>query len=218
MEKPIYPLKNMSIIQGYNVGTHVESYAIDDEGKDLIKEDVFAPFTGIIRKICTSNSNEVWLESVEKVEYPDGTIDYMTILLAHANNITNLYPGQKIIQGSKFYETGSKGDTIKNICHIECGKGKFIEPGWCKKNGRPIINNQKKPQECLWINNSITIINDNNYKFKNMDNPSKIQDRSYITYNENNNKDINKLKHIFTCEKDGIYAIKLKKNQQLFLK
>ena len=34
MEKPIYPSSNMRITQGYGEGTHKDSYAIDDAGKD----------------------------------------------------------------------------------------------------------------------------------------------------------------------------------------
>ena len=34
MEKPIFPSKYMRITQGYNVGTHKNSYAIDNADKD----------------------------------------------------------------------------------------------------------------------------------------------------------------------------------------
>ena len=90
MEKPIYPLRNMRITQRYGKGTHVNSFAIDDAGKDTGIEDVYAPFTGTIKKIYPQDANEVWLESDNPVEYPDGTIDYMTILFAHANDISKL--------------------------------------------------------------------------------------------------------------------------------
>ena len=43
MEKPLYPLKNMRITQGYNEGTHIDSYAIDDAGKDTGISKIRAP-------------------------------------------------------------------------------------------------------------------------------------------------------------------------------
>ena len=51
MEKPLYPCYNMRITQGYGEGTHADSYAIDDAGKDTGISKLRAPFTGIIKKI-----------------------------------------------------------------------------------------------------------------------------------------------------------------------
>ena len=82
MEKPLFPSEFMRITQGYNEGTHKNSFAIDNAGKDSGISDIYAPFTGIIKKIYKTDANEVWLESTEKVEYPDGTVDYLTILFA----------------------------------------------------------------------------------------------------------------------------------------
>lgn len=59
MEKPIYPLKNMRITQKYGEGTHINSYAIDDAGANTGIEDVYAPFTGTIKKIYPQDANEV---------------------------------------------------------------------------------------------------------------------------------------------------------------
>ena len=144
MEKPLYPSYYMRITQGYNEGTHQNSYAIDDGGKDTNISKLRAPFTGYIKKIYTNDANEVWLESAEKVEYPDGTIDYMTIMFAHSNDIGNLFVGKKINQGENFYSEGTKGNATGNHCHIECGKGKFQGTGWYKnKSGYYSINNGK---------------------------------------------------------------------------
>lgn len=59
MERPIYPLKNMRITQGYGEGTHVDSYAIDDAGENTSIEEVYAPFSGTIKKMYTQDANEV---------------------------------------------------------------------------------------------------------------------------------------------------------------
>ena len=122
MEKPIYPLKNMRITQGYGEGTHVDSYAIDDAGENTSIEEIYAPFSGTIKKIYTQDANEVWLESDNPVEYPDGTIDYMTILLAHTNDISKLYVGKKIKQKEAFYKEGTSGNATGNHCQVGCSK------------------------------------------------------------------------------------------------
>ena len=51
MEKPLYPSPYMRITQGYGIGTHKNSYAIDDGGSDSGIDFILAPFTGVIKKI-----------------------------------------------------------------------------------------------------------------------------------------------------------------------
>ena len=69
MEKPLFPSKYIRITQGYNEGTHKDSYAIDNAGKDSEISDIYAPFTGIIKKIYSNDANEVWLESIDNDNY-----------------------------------------------------------------------------------------------------------------------------------------------------
>ena len=167
MEKAIFPSEYMRITQGYMEGTHKDSYAIDNAGKDSNISDIYAPFTGIIKKIYPNDANEVWLESIEPVEYPDGTKDYMTVMFAHDNDVSNLFVGKRISQKEVFYQEGKKGNVTGNHCHIECGKGKFNGTGWHKNNaGYWSINNSKKPEECFWIDDDVKIINNYNYNFK----------------------------------------------------
>lgn len=234
MEKPLYPSKVMRITQGYNIGSHIDSYAIDEAGIDGTISYLHAPFTGIIKKIYTPDANEVWLESVEPVEYPDGTIDYMTIMFAHSNDISNLFVGKKIAKGEQFYSEGTKGQTTGNHCHIECGKGKFTGTGWYKNSsGNYSINNGKKPEDCLWIDESITVINKNNYEFKRIKEempqtlPTPEQDEGTQEQEENYTPPSSEeptllpesdIKLIFTAPKTALYGIYLEKNDKLYLK
>ena len=144
MEKPIFPSNYMRITQGYMEGSHKDSYAIDNADKDGGISNVYAPFTGVIKKIYPNDANEVWLESEDIVEYPDGTKDYMTIMFAHANDIQNLFVGKRIHQKENFYKEGTKGNATGNHYHMECGRGKFAGNGWHKNNaGYWSINNGK---------------------------------------------------------------------------
>ena len=220
MEKPIYPLKNLRITQGYQEGTHRNSYAIDNAGLNNEIEDVYAPFSGTIKKIYEEDANEVWLESDNPVEYPDGTIDYMTVLFAHDNDISDLYVGKKVAQGKIFYQEGTKGNAIGNHCHIECGKGKFIEPGWIKnENGYYVIINGKKPEDCFWLKKDTNIIDDYGYTFQTLeDNPVEIltpEIKENVTEQESTSDEP---LLIYTCTKTGLYGIYLKENEQVFLK
>lgn len=214
MEKPIYPSKYMRITQGYNVGSHIDSYAIDEAGIDSSISILNAPFTGIIKKIYPQDANEVWLESLEPVEYPDGTKDYMTIMFAHSNDVSNLFVGKRINKNEPFYTEGTKGQATGNHCHIECGKGKFTGSGWYKNNGGSFsINNKKKPEECLWIDETITVINSNNINFKRID--TQNESNSHAPLAENQTNDNKKL--IFICPKKDLYGIYLEEKDKLYL-
>lgn len=243
MEKPIYPSNIMRITQGYQTGTHRSSYAIDEAGENSSIGKIRAPFTGIIKKIYEKDANEVWLESVDQVEYPDGTIDFLTVLFAHANDISNLYLGKKIMQGEEFYTEGTKGNATGNHCHIECGRGKFTGTGWYKNaSGFWSINNGKKPEECFWLDENLKIINSNSYNFKRLPSDKHQIEETNKTPNiadlENNLSqeviitspsideekiplneiDSNKLIYLYTCEDTDLYGIYLKKGEQVYIK
>lgn len=227
MEKPIYPSPYMRITQGYMMGSHASSYAIDEAGMDTGIDHIKAPFTGVIKKIYTV-SNEVWLESVDKVLYPDGTVDYMTVLFCHDNDVSNLFIGKVIKQGEIFYQEGTKGNATGNHCHIECGRGKFTGNGWSQnESGYWGINNSEKPENCLWIDDSIEIIDNNGYNFKKIsteivdnkkeeENPVEIleeikEDKKEKPIDELNTKDI----FTFIAPKTDLYGVYLKENQKV---
>lgn len=165
----MYPSPYIRITQKHGIGTHVDSYAFDEAGSDGGIDYLIASFTGTIKKIYTADANEVWFESIDKVQYPDGTIDYMTLMLAHDNNVSNLKVGQVIKQGQRFYEEGTKGNASGNHVHIECARGKFTGTGWHQNSaGYWSINNGKKADECLWIDDSYHILDTAGYNFRNV--------------------------------------------------
>ena len=136
----------------------------------------------------------------------------MTILFAHDNDVSNLKVGQVIPRGTRFYEEGTKGNVTGNHVHIECGKGKFTGSGWHKnESGYWSINNPKNPVECLWVDDSIKILNSNGYTFKKIENI-----KEEVTDNQNNTS-TRKIELVFTCKKSGLYAIELKENEKLYI-
>lgn len=160
MEKAILNVDSLYISQRMNGSySHKGDLAIDISQLSYLK----APFTGVIKRIYT-NCNAVWLESKDKVEYADGTKDYMVIMTIHSNDISNLRVGQTIKQGEIYYHPGAKGISTGSHIHIAVGKGKFKGTGWYKGLYQPkvktyawLINNQYDITKALYLSNQVKV-------------------------------------------------------------
>lgn len=145
--------------------SHRGDYAIDLAGKDGGIDSLKAPFTGIIKRIYT-NANAVWLESIDKVKYADGTVDYMTVLTIHDNDVSNLKVGDVVTQGTVYYDEGTRGNATGNHIHLAVGKGKFTGNGWYKNEyGSWCINNQIEVYKGLFLLDTINVINNGGYNW-----------------------------------------------------
>lgn len=154
MEKATLNIDNLYISQGMN-GTysHKGNLAIDLANCIYLK----APFTGVIKKKY-DYCNAVWLESIEKVEFADGTIDYMTVLTMHDNNINDLKVGQIIKKGEVYYHPGVKGNVTGTHIHMCVGKGKFTGSGWYQNAyGKWCVCNQYDITKALFLNRDVKI-------------------------------------------------------------
>lgn len=171
MEKIIYPLKNMWVTQIPGQGTHKYSQALDDQGLNYATIDkIYAPFTGkIIRKY--PSECEIWFESVDKVEFADGTIDYATVLFAHRDKYDDLKENVVYKQGEVIYSEGTKGANkvggAQRHVHFECCAGKTTGSGWAPaKDGTWNLVKGKAPQNCYFITDEINVIKTGGLNFK----------------------------------------------------
>lgn len=160
MEKATLLVKELYITQEMNGSySHNGELAIDISSKC---EFFASPFSGTIKRIY-EKCNAVWLESDEKVIYADGSIDYMTIMLIHDDDITNLKVGMKIKKGDKtFYQPGNKGLSSGSHIHIGVGKGKFYGNGWFRGEYQPKTKSYAYPirgqypiNKALFIDSSV---------------------------------------------------------------
>lgn len=166
MEKAVLMMDYLNVTQkAGGEFSHKGDKALDIAGKDSGIDSLKAPFTGIIKRIYT-NVNAVWLESIDKVKYADGSVDYMTVLTVHDNDISNLKVGDIIKQGTVYYDEGTRGYATGNHIHIAIGKGKFTGSGWYKNEyGSWCINNQYDVYKALFLLDSTNIINNGGYNW-----------------------------------------------------
>ena len=185
MEKAVFGMDTLNVTQGMNNSfSHKGVLAIDVAGKDGGIESIRAPFTGTIKRIY--QGYVVWLESKNKVKYADGTEDYMTVMLMHDNNTSDLKVGQVIKQGQIFFQEGTKGYATGNHIHLACGKGKFSGTGWYQNSSKQwCINNQYDITKALFVLNSCKIKNAGGYNWSKTDSYTYTKDVDYtgvITY------------------------------------
>ena len=125
MQKAILPLRYIGISQPmYGKTSHIGLKAIDFGWNSNYYEQstvLIAPFDGkVVWK--KGSSNTIAFQSNEKVEYADGTIDYMTVITAHDNNAPSV--GKTFKQGEVYSHSGTAGG-VPLHCHLEVQKGKF---------------------------------------------------------------------------------------------
>lgn len=165
MQRILFPMQNLNITQKYGIGTHKQGFPIDNAGRDTGIESAFAPFDGVIKKVWV-NGNSVWLESLEPVEYADGTKDYAVVMLTHDNDIRDLPVGKIIRQGEIFYQEGTAGNATGNHIHLEIGRGRFSGTGWQAIHNQWTINNAYRPENAFFIQDSTNVINTAGLNFK----------------------------------------------------
>ena len=101
-ECAMFPASVLEVSQiPYGSYSHAETMATDI----LPEGDVFAPFTGQIVHMDSSYGFVV-LQSLDKVHWADGSLDYMSVGFMHDNDTSDLQTGQIIRQGTPFYQAG----------------------------------------------------------------------------------------------------------------
>lgn len=126
----LFPMEVMNITQGNNVGTHLGTNALDNAGKDTGIDQTIAPCDmKLVAYDSAKNGNAVFFESLNKVYFRDGSLDYATFMFIHDNNIEDIKSwaksGKTWKQGQTFGDEGAAGYATGNHCHMEVAKGKY---------------------------------------------------------------------------------------------
>lgn len=148
MQKAVLLLDLLRITQAMNGSySHNGDLAIDISKMTALS----MPWDGTVKRIYV-NCNAVWVQSIEKVKYPDGTEDYQCMLAIHDNDVSNLKVGMVLKQGTPYYHPGVKGQVTGSHIHLAVGKGKFTGNGWYKNSkGSWCINNQYDIVKALFL-------------------------------------------------------------------
>lgn len=164
-QKAMFIMENLNISQGINGPySHMGSKAIDFIGKGYGKDPAYAPFDGKVVYVSTSAAYIVY-QSTNPVEFADGTVDYMTVMVVHDDNVGRFYVGQTFSQGEHFFNEGSSGFATGDHIHLECARGTY-QGQYQNSSGVWCIKNQINPYDALYLSESTNIIDGYGYNWR----------------------------------------------------
>lgn len=152
------PFESMYITQGSNMGTHRGTMANDVRGAYAgVKYPYYAPCDCKLIWRDVANGQGMW-QSLEKVRFANGNIDYATFVTCHDNTF-DATVGQVVRQGEQISNMGDKagnGGKASGVhCHIEIAQHKYDISNW-KKNGYGIycFPNETDTDDCYFVDNT----------------------------------------------------------------
>ena len=119
----LFPLEYMNVSNPEHQELAIDFLGWDSHGR-VYNCQCYAPFTGEVHSLGNSHSMIYW--SSQRVRFVDGSLDYITILVAHSETAPPPV-GTQIIQGQNWYHTGnyaSGGDVSHgDHLHFEIARG-----------------------------------------------------------------------------------------------
>ena len=153
IEDFLCPFTDMYITQGSNSNfSHRGIMANDVRGvQSGIRYPYYAPCTCKCVKIYPSSGQVMW-QSVNKVRFANGRIDYATFMTAHDDTM-DAKVGMIVQQGSQLGNMGTKGNATGVHCHIEISQS--ADTTWTKNQyGNYHFNNEYDTDDCYFVDNT----------------------------------------------------------------
>ena len=155
----LFPLEYMYLSQGEYQYTysHNGTYAMDFIGwgaNGRINHcPYYAPFDcKCVAKWGSKSPMAVW-QSIDEVNFVDGTTGYATIGFCHDNNLPSIVVGATRRQGDVIGHTGTYGASADHV-HMEVKKGKYT--GYYKNSyGVYQLKNENHIYDCVGVNNTV---------------------------------------------------------------
>ena len=149
IEDFLCPFTDMYITQG-SLGSfsHQGIYANDVRGRVAgIRYPYYAPCTSKCLRTYPESGQVMW-QSVNKVRFANGRIDYATYMTAHDDSM-DAKIGQIVNQGDQLGNMGTKGNATGVHCHIEVSQSN--DSTWTKNEyGVYHFNNEYDLDDCYF--------------------------------------------------------------------
>lgn len=149
------PFTDMYITQGSNGAySHKGTMANDVRGLEAgVRYPYYAPCDVKCIWIYPNSGQACW-QSLEKVRFANGNIDYATFMTCHDDSF-DAYVGLTRKQGEQIGNMGTKGNATGVHCHIEIAQHLYSMANW-HKNGYGIwcFDNETDTDDCYFVDNT----------------------------------------------------------------
>lgn len=159
LQNALFPLEDLYVLRYHHKG---DDYILDlwgyVNGSHVLKCPIYAPVDMKCVKVGSLSTNEptVTWESLDKVNFVDGTIDYLTLSLSHDDNFSEYTVGEVIFQGEIIGHTGTAGQASTDHTHLIGGKGKFTKY-ISTPLGQWTLENQYPPDDIFGVNDTTLV-------------------------------------------------------------
>lgn len=153
IEDFLCPFTDMYITQGSNSEfSHKGIMANDVRGLESgVRYPYYAPCDMVCKAVYKESGQSMW-QSINKVRFANGRIDYATVMIAHSDS-QDCYIGQRISQGDQWDNMGTKGNATGVHCHIQTEQGS--DTSWYKnKYGIYQFNNEVDLDDMYFVDNT----------------------------------------------------------------
>lgn len=153
VEDFLCPFPDMYISQGSNGKlSHRGTMANDVRGASAgVRYAYYAPCKVKCLKTYPEGGQVMW-QSVNKVRFANGRVDYATFMTVHDNSM-DVKVGQIVEQGSQLGNMGTKGNATGVHCHIEVSQS--ADTSWTKNQyGIYHFNNEYDLDDCYFVDNT----------------------------------------------------------------
>ena len=120
--------------------SHQGSTAWDIASKETNKQLSYRVNVPVTCKAVDKTYHFTWWETNEPVEFADGTVDYLTMMFGHDNDI-NAYVGWSLKANTQLGNMGTGGNASGDHVHIEFGKGKYKGTWYQNSQGVYVLYN-----------------------------------------------------------------------------
>lgn len=128
-EVMLFPLEYMYMSQDEGGDySHAGTLAMDFLGWNSLGRVFTCPYYAPCSCVCvasTESANRIW-QSMNKVHLPNGTLDYVSWVVAHDNNPPAV--GTTLVQGQLMGHTGTAGYVTGDHVHLNIAQGTY--DGW----------------------------------------------------------------------------------------
>ena len=157
-EVMLFPLEYLYMSQDEGGDfSHAGTLAMDFLGWNSLGRVLHCPYYAPVSCHCiasTESANRIW-QSNSKVHLADGSLDYVTWVVAHDNNPPAV--GTSLVQGQLMGHTGTAGNVTGDHLHLNIAKGQYANWERVPPNNNWQLRNSMHIYDACFVNDTTIV-------------------------------------------------------------